>query len=264
MIRGDSVVSGVAGGTIRFGISRSHGGDRILDGARRFTEVISELVNEKVRLHVAFDYNDLLRAFLAGGVEIAWLSPLVLVRAMMKAAHLAAVCERGGELTYRSALLVRDDSTYAAIEDLSGARAVWGDPSSASGHVFPRLHLSKRAVTLGSERFAGSFAQACAQVQRGEADVCAIFMHGETPPASLRVLELSGPIPPDGFVIGPQLGAAEQTRLTTALHGLHALDEGKVALRLLVQAQRLVAPTDEVQRAIGSLVSILTSARPEV
>ncbi len=247
----------------RFGISRSHGGDQVLEGARLFSGALGAAIDGRVRLHVAFDYADLLRAFLDGTVEVAWLSPIVLVQALARSAHLAAVCERHGELTFRSALLVQQRSRFETVQDLMGCRAAWVEPSSASGHVLPRLLLTRAGVQLGAETFAGSFVQARALVERDEADVCATFVHGDAPNApheGLRILSLTESIPNEGIVLGAGLDEAERLRLTTALHGLHTTSEGELALRALFQAARLVAPTDGFRKAIVELTTLLRPA----
>src|SRR5258706_12882136 len=93
-----------------------------------------------VTLHVAYDYRALLERFLQRHIELAWMPPLIQAQ-VDEVGELVAVCERAGVAAYRAALVVRVDSRYQTLSDLRGARAAWTDPGSASGDVFPRLHL---------------------------------------------------------------------------------------------------------------------------
>jgi len=156
---------------LRFGISRHHGGLQLVAGARRFAEALAGSLKIPVKLTVAPDYDKLLEGVLIGGIEVAWMPPLLHARAVSEGALLAAVSERAGGLAYRSALLVKDSSVYRAVADLKGARAAWADRSSASGYLFPRLHLQATGLDprrdLQSEKFLGSPALACAAVAGG-------------------------------------------------------------------------------------------------
>src|SRR5688572_368042 len=112
---------------LRFGISRKHGGDRVLDAARLFTDVIAASLKARVKLMVSFDYEHLLKTVIGGGLEIAWLPPLIYAQAQARAGMSVVVCSRNGRLTYRSAILVREDSPYRVPTDLRGARVAWTD-----------------------------------------------------------------------------------------------------------------------------------------
>ena len=253
---------------IRFGVSRNHGGLQLLDGARALAEALGGALGETVRLTIAFDYVHLLRNFSSGAIDVAWMPPLLHAQAAREGGTLAAVCQRHGKLTYRSALIVRSSSSYRTITDLAGARVAWVDRGSASGYVFPRLHLAKRGVELVRETFEGSPVAACAAVAKGEADVCACFAPDTSDAeaqladfratvgqsaSALRILDVTEPIPPDGIALGGHVAAREQTRLRVALLALHQTSVGAHALKTLLQAERLVAPTDEVLRALKTL-----------
>jgi ABC-type phosphate/phosphonate transport system substrate-binding protein len=200
------------------------------------------------------------------GVELAWLPPLLEVRAAEAGARVVAVGERGGALVFRSALLVRADSPHRTLSDLVGARAAWNDRASASGYLFPRLHLASAgfnlARDLASESFLGSPSSAMAAVADGRADLCACFVRSasadpsralddvqrEFPAARwrLRVLAVTDVIPPDGMVVPASVDKETATKLRAALLGLHETPAGASALQALLGADRLVKPTEEV------------------
>jgi phosphate/phosphite/phosphonate ABC transporter binding protein len=279
------------GRPLRFGVSRHHGGQQLVDGARRFASVLGEALKRPLQLVVASDYDRLLEGVLIGGIDLAWMPPLLHSRAVAEGALLAAVSERRGERTYRSALLVRDDSRFRALADLSGARVAWTDRSSASGYLFPRLHLEAAGIDpvhdLDGESFLGTPARACAAVVAGEADLCACYVSdvdgaswsraraaddarglaraqaamldqvrdavGEAAAAGLRVLDVTDAIPPDGLVLGAPLDGWEQARLRDALLALHRSPDGADAIRGLLHADRLAPVTGDVARPVERL-----------
>lgn len=267
------------GAGLTFGISRSHAGRDLDAGARQFADALGARVGRKVVVTITPDYERLLEGVLLGGVSVAWMPPLLHVRAAQKGAPLACVSQRAGALAYRSALVVRADSHRTTVRSLRGARVAWADPSSASGYLFPQLHLLAAGVDprydLAGERFYGSAAAACRAVVEGEADVSACYISdaagaarddhwrvahvelrqslGEAIGSDLRVLDVTDPIPPDGMVLAPPLDGRVQAAVRDALLSLHEDDAGARALRNLLQAERLMPVTGEVVKIIARL-----------
>ncbi|MGZ3443891.1 MAG: phosphate/phosphite/phosphonate ABC transporter substrate-binding protein [Polyangia bacterium] len=266
-------------GTLTFGISRSHAGHDLDTGARLFAEALSARAGRRVAVSITPDYERLLDGVLIGGISIAWMPPLLHVRAADKGAPLAAVSQRGGALAYRAALLVRADSHRTTVRSLRGARAAWADPYSASGYLFPQLHLQAAGVDprydLAVEAFHGSAAAACRAVVDGDAEVSAHFISdaagarshdhwklghlelrqalGDHVGGQLRILDVTDPIPPDGMVLAPPLDGRIQAALRDALLSLHEDPAGARALRQLLQAEQLMPVTGDVVKIIARL-----------
>jgi phosphonate transport system substrate-binding protein len=250
--------------TIRFGISRSHGGVQLAAAARRFSELLQSRLARPVTSLVTRDYDHLIEGVSTAGIDLAWMPPLAHARSD---GLLAAVAQRGGAVTYRAALLVRADSTFRTLADLRNARAAWTDHTSASGYLFPRLHLQASSVTPAAESFQGSAASAMAAVTDGRADVCACFIRNDAgehaledvarsfPQAAwrLRVLDVTDSIPPDGLVLSPDIEGNLQARLRDLLLRLHEDDPGATALRDLFGAEKLVPVTAQIARVIDRL-----------
>jgi ABC-type phosphate/phosphonate transport system substrate-binding protein len=243
---------------MRFGVSRAHGGPRLQDGTRLLVAALEGALDEPVALTLCADYESLLKALLDGELELAWLPPLLQEQAVAGGAHLVAVSERRGARVFRSALLVRAESAYQSLADLQGARAAWSDRHSAASHRFPLAHLQSHGITLAREDWMGSPLAAATAVVEGGADVCAGFVSdacGEDralaqaevqktlAPAGelLRVIDVTGPIPPDGMVVGTKIGAKLAGNITRALLTLHLAPAGRAALTVLMGADKLVA-----------------------
>jgi phosphate/phosphite/phosphonate ABC transporter binding protein len=267
------------GAPLTFGISRSHAGHDLDAGARQFADALAARVGRKVAVTITPDYERLLDGLLVGGISVAWMPPLLHVRATQKGAPLACVTQRAGALAYRAALVVRADSHRTTVRSLRGARAAWADPYSASGYLFPTLHLQAAGVDprydLAGEKFHGSAAAACRAVVDGDADVAAHFISdaagaardgdwhlarlelrhalGDAVGSELRVLDVTDPIPPDGMVLAPPLDGRLQAGLRDALLSLHDDAAGARALHALLQAERLMPVTGDVVKIIARL-----------
>jgi ABC-type phosphate/phosphonate transport system substrate-binding protein len=242
---------------------------------------IAASLGSRVTPHVANDYDELLGTVVASRVDCAWLPPLLQARAVGAGARLVALSQRGGWLTFRSALLVRKDDPVQSAGALRGVRAAWRDRHSASGYLFPRLELATLGAppekAFAKESFYNSVTEAAAAVAHGEADLCTCFV---TDPAarnpqraqseiartlgelanSLRVLHVTAPIPPDGFVVSPRMPATDATEVTRALLALDGTEAGRLALAEALQAERL-APVNETLEKILRTWSDAASAR---
>jgi phosphonate transport system substrate-binding protein len=259
--------------TLRFGLSRHHGGAELSARAARFAAALGAATGAPTRVVMTADYDRLLEGLRVGGVDVAWMPPLLLAHAAEMGALLAALCRRGGALAYRSAILVRREAQWRSAADVAGARAAWGDPASASGHLAPRQHLVARGGPprrlFAGERCFGSAREAAAAVARGDADLCACYVGaasddperaladaqrvlGETASA-LQVLEVTAPLPADGMVLAAPLDGWRQAALRDALLALHERPAGARAIADLLEAERLAPVSDEARRAIEAL-----------
>lgn len=240
---------------IRFGLSRAHSGAKLVEGARLLAAALEGQLDSPVSLTVSDDYEQVLEAILKNELDVAWMPPLLHERAGAGGAHLVALSQRGGALQFRSALLVRRESSYQSLADLAGARAAWSDRHSASGHLYPKQHLGK--LRLGAETMFGAPLDAMNAVVDGRADLCAAFVSDAagrdhalaeneiraafSPVAEgLRVLDVTGAIPPDGIVVAAGVDPKERVRIAKALEKLHQAPAGKAALSVLMGAERLV------------------------
>jgi phosphate/phosphite/phosphonate ABC transporter binding protein len=259
---------------VRFGLSFSHGGANLERGGHLFADALRAGLGFPVELEVAVDYQRLINGVLTGEIDIAWMPPMLHIRASAQGAALIAVAERRGSLFYRSALLVPVESPRTSIENLRGARAAWTDRSSASGYLFPRLHLRNRGVEprqeLESETFFGSTGAACDAVLDGRADFCACFVGDAAagdltiaeadiarvygPKAKrLRVLEVTEAIPPDGIMVMGALTPSAQKHTRDVLLKIHRRAAGREALQMLMNAERLVPVSRDVELLIDRI-----------
>lgn len=258
---------------IRFGVSKSHGGPRPEEAVSTFCAVVGTHAKGVIEPVVTADYDELTTKVIDGSIQFAWMSAIAHTRATKRGAVLTAVTERQGSITYRSALVVRVDSVYVGLAGLRGVRVAWTDPSSAGGHVFPRLHVQHAGIDprrdFASEKFYGSTRAALDAVAEGKADLCACYVRSSSadpdvalndverviPGASdaLRVIGVTDQIPPDGIVSSARLDPLAGAQLRDVLLDLHNHPAGRSALEQLMQADRLRGVSNDVLRIIARL-----------
>jgi phosphonate transport system substrate-binding protein len=263
--------------TFRFGISRSHAGPQLLESAKRFAAVVGGVIRRSPRVIVARSYEHMEEGVLTGGIDVAWMPPLIQLRMIDAGADLSVVSERQGAVVYRSALLVAADSAYQRVADLRRARMAWSDRYSASGYLFPLLQLRAAGIDeseLSSQSFAGSATSAVTAVLDGRADVCSVHVSNEAAESPqralvdvraqwpqiesrLRVLAVSDAIAPDGMILGSALQGGFGAHVRDVLLGLHHSDEGRESLRQLLQADRLAPVTANVVRTLTALQKLV-------
>ncbi len=69
---------------------------------------------------------------------------------------------------YFGCILTRTDSGVDRVSDLTGKTFAFSDETSTSGHIFPRILLQRRAVSLGHDYFAGGHANVVQAVWDGK------------------------------------------------------------------------------------------------
>lgn len=213
--------------TLRVGIARNSGATvgsvsaaavmlaRLDELCRR----LGSALQTRVIAAPAESYEELGREAGEGNTELAWLPPVIGSRLVQAGRVLPIVLPlRRGKATFHTALFVRDDSKLTHLGEVSGARAAWVDPSSASGYAVIRaaLRSSGRRVSqlFASERFEGSHQAVVRAVLEGRADTGATYchteagrgiVHGGWGDARVRVLLDYGPIPADVLAVGMQV-----------------------------------------------------------
>jgi ABC-type phosphate/phosphonate transport system substrate-binding protein len=180
------------------------------------------------------DYPSLLGAVEAGGVDFAWLAPIVALRAMASLRVVPIVMPvRRGVASFHSALFSSVGSPIVRPPDLVGVRAAWVERESASGHLLIRAALRARGIDLAQafseERFHGSHEAVVRAVIDGTADVGATYLHHDHSGSGVlragwgdervQIVARVGPIPSDVIGAGVHVPAREIRAVRDALSG---------------------------------------------
>ncbi len=220
--------------------------------------------------------NQLARALAKGEVDVGWISPTLLLMDP-GLAHVVPLLSsvRQGAACFHALLFCSTRIDAESVDDLRGAHAAWVAPSSAAGYLVPRLSLARKGYDLhevfGDESFHDTHGKVAKAVLRGKADVGATYGHfsrgdaerGELvgagfiehgPFASIRILDVSGPIPADMIVARPEVPIPQRIAFAAALARLAHDPVGGDPLSRVIGAEDFRAVTTDALTELQSLM----------
>jgi phosphonate transport system substrate-binding protein len=235
-----------------------------------FADYLEQQLDVSVELFVAADYAGVVAALAGERIDMAYLGGLTYVQAEQQVPLTPLVTEvdrETGTGRYLSAIVVRDDSPYATVADLvaAGGTVAFGDVSSTSGSLYPRMMLVDAGVDCDAQRvdecpplervyFTGGHDAAALAVVGGEADAAGLelrILHrmereGTVEQGALRVID-QREVQGYPWVMRTALGAQAVAEVTDAFL---AIDDP--ALLDLLRAQRYepvaAADYDEIRQ----------------
>lgn len=186
-----------------------------------------------VQVDILPTYRDVALAIERGETDLAWAPPAVCARVRGSVRSVLTVV-RYGASGCRAALVARAGSGIRELRDLAGLRASWVDPLSTSGYLMVLAHLRDAGLDaerlFASQRFAGSYRDALADVIAHRADVSSFFVVAESvektlveirdvvgSTAPLELVCMTAPAPYDALVVpklAPDSRALEQRLLS--------------------------------------------------
>jgi phosphonate transport system substrate-binding protein len=276
------------GGPIRVGVAVPEGTREAGHAMRArldvFCEALATAVGVRVIVYGLAHYKDLLGAMHEGGIDVAWLPPVVALHAAARGRTIPiAIPVRHGSATFSSALFTRPGAHLKRPADLVAVRAAWVDRQSAAGYLVIRAALRAQGVDLdrafSAEVYLGSHEAVVQAVLSGAADVGATFVHLDQArhvvvhagwgAATPQVIAYGGPIPSDVIAasirtsvpiirkvqralceVGP-FGAVSEREPRSSRNAPRAL---AVAAEKLFGAEGFVAPTAEHLEPLSRLL----------
>ncbi|MGY1740001.1 MULTISPECIES: PhnD/SsuA/transferrin family substrate-binding protein [unclassified Blastococcus] len=222
--------------------------EREPDELGRLYRAVAERMSDPLRLQVAYvpaaDYDESMRRFRTGGVDLSWFPGLAGVRARLLAPGAVPLVRRDVDTDQRSVFVVGVAAGLTPSPDLSplaGRPFAYGEASSVSGRLMPAWFLREQGVDPagfpGGPVLAGSHEAVVDRVAGGAVDAGVL---------SARVwdeLRAAGRVPPEVveyarteayadhcWLMHPQLparlGGDIGARLTGWFTGLSATDPG--------------------------------------
>ncbi|TMW72736.1 phosphate/phosphite/phosphonate ABC transporter substrate-binding protein [Alteribacter natronophilus] len=185
-----------------------------------------EYLEDRLGIEVEFfhgtDYTAMIEAMRAGHVHTAHFGPFAYVLANERADIEAFSMGINSleDAAYNSIIIALEDSGIDTLEDLEGKDFAWVDPTSASGHLFPKAHIiNELGMTndevddmFGNVVFAGGHDSAFISVLNGDVDAAGVAdfiignledTHGDHPNYdNIKIVSTSGDIPrgPDAYL----------------------------------------------------------------
>jgi phosphonate transport system substrate-binding protein len=194
----------------------------------------------EVKPFVATDYNGIIEALRSKKLDIALLGPFSYVLATtvadVEAFALLETQKQGA--TYRSVIIARKDHGVASLKDLAGKTFAFVDPSSTSGHLFPKAALIKAGYNpdtfFSRVIFSGGHDASAIAVQNGKVDAAAIadalletaYSRGMLKQDEVAVVWTSEPIPGAPIVYRRDLPADLKAKIRASFAQIHDMPWG--------------------------------------
>ena len=229
-----------AAGVLNVGLLPSEDPRLVVSDNQVLLDHLHNSLQLEVKPFVAIDYNGIIEALRAKKLDVAFLGPFSYVLASTVAdVEAFAVMETQKQgASYRSVIIARKDHNIGSLKDLAGKTFAFVDPSSTSGHLFPKAGLIKAGYDpdryFSRVIFSGGHDASAIAVQNGKVDAAAVadallepaFKRGALNQADIAVIWTSEPIPGAPFVYRRDLPEDLKAKLRTALSQIHDMPWG--------------------------------------
>jgi len=170
----------IAADVLNVGLVPSEDANVVIADNKPFLDVLGRALQMEVKPFIATDYNGVIEALRSKRLDIAFMGPFSYVLAVSVAdVEAFAVAETSKQTTtYRAYIIARKDRGIRSLADLKGRTFAFVDPTSTSGHLFPKAALFK--IGFDPDRdfsrviFAGGHDAVAIAVQNGKVDAGAI------------------------------------------------------------------------------------------
>lgn len=195
---------------ITVGLIPSEDSRAMIAQSKPMMDKLSQALGIPVKPFVAADYNGVIEALRSKRLDVAYLGPFSYVLGASVAnieAFAVAETKKAGRTSYQSYVITHKDSGIKSVADLKGKNFAFVDPSSTSGHLFPKAGLIKAGFNpdkdFGRVIFSGSHDSSAIAVQNKKIDAAAVadrileaaFNKGIAKREDIVVIWKSDPIP---------------------------------------------------------------------
>lgn len=167
--------------TLRVGLIPSEDSRAMISNSQAMMDMLSKALGMPVQPFVAADYNGVIEALRSKRLDVAYLGPFSYVLGTTVAdieAFAVAETKKAGRSFYHSQVITHKDTGIKTVADLKGKTFAFVDPSSTSGHLFPKAGLMKAGFNpdkdFGRVIFSGSHDSSAIAVQNRKVDAACI------------------------------------------------------------------------------------------
>ncbi len=235
-------------------------------------DYLSEQLGREVELAVPTSYPAVVEAMTSGELDLAYFGGLTYVQARNQADVTPLVTEinpRTGDTTYRSVIIVPDESDIQEVGEIAGRTFAFGSANSTSGSLYPAILLQEAGIDYRTDleefTYTGGHDATAQAVSNGGVDAGGIEdrilyrleEEGAVDEETIRVVEESDPIEGYPWAVRAALSDDLKEQIAQAFLGI----EDPALLDLLrAQGYERVEPEDydyveERARALGLLTS---------
>ncbi|WP_041943503.1 phosphonate ABC transporter substrate-binding protein [Variovorax paradoxus] len=163
------------------GLIPSEDSRAMIANSQAMMDMLSKALGFAVKPFVAADYNGVIEALRSKRLDVAYLGPFSYVLGATVAdieAFAVAETKKAGRTFYYSQIVTHKDTGIKTVADLKGKTFAFVDPSSTSGHLFPKAGLMKLGFNtdkdFGRVIFSGSHDSSAIAVQNKKVEAAAI------------------------------------------------------------------------------------------
>nr|WP_235514808.1 phosphate/phosphite/phosphonate ABC transporter substrate-binding protein [Acidovorax sp. Root217] len=216
---------------LNVGLIPSEDSRAMIANSQAMMDMLSKSLGMPVKPFVAADYNGVIEALRSKRLDVAYLGPFSYVMGTTVApieAFAVAETKKAGRAFYHALIVAHKDSGIKTVADLKGKTFAFVDPTSTSGHLFPKAGLMKEGFNtdkdFGRVIFSGSHDSNAVAVQNKKIEAVAIadrildaaIAKGLAKREDLVVVWKSDPIPESPTVWRKDLDPALKKRVQAA------------------------------------------------
>lgn len=264
---------------ISIGFNPAENAEAVEMNGKAFADYYKQKTGVQVKTFIATDYTALIEALRSGRIHFAFLPPFSFVKAEKIAdAVVLMKAVRRGQPHFFSTVIVRADKGFNKIEDLKGKNIAWVDPSSSSGHIFPKAALmAKKNIDpetfFGKQIFAGSHDALVLAVLNGTVDAGATFSNdakGEDGSwnrylkgddvKKIKAIFVTDPIPADTMATSQKIMKEHQKsvdQLVKTMTEMGKTEEGKKIFKAMYQIDSMVVAKSSDFEPVRSAAKLL-------
>jgi phosphonate transport system substrate-binding protein len=263
-----ALLAGTAGAqsVLNFGLVPSEDPRIVVGNNKPLIDHLSRTLGMEVKPFVATDYNGVIEALRAKKLDIALLGPFSYVLAASVAdaeAFALPETERQGA-SYHAVIIARRTEGIRSLKDLAGKTFAFVDPTSTSGHLFPKAGLIKAGINpdqfFSRVIFSGGHDASAIAVQNGKVDAAAIadallenaLKRGMVKQEDVQVVWTSDPIPGAPIAYRRDLPADLKAKLRASFAQIRDMSWGPQAT-----VKRWVPTTDGAYDVVRDTAKVL-------
>jgi len=211
--------------TLRIGILPDEREEVLRERYTPLFEFLSQETGHPYELLIPNSYEDLLRKFGEGQIDLAYFGGVTFMKANSDYDAVPLVM-RDVDSRFTSVLVVAGDKTF---EELQGKRFSFGSKLSTSGHLMPRHFLQvERGVNpekyFRSIRYSGKHDRTAYWVRDGEVDagmvnseiIRKMFADGRLRPGDIRIIWTTPPYPDYVWTLHPRIHPVDSEKIQQA------------------------------------------------
>lgn len=260
--------------SLRVGLIPNQAPDAVKAQYEPFRAYLAERLKQPVELFVATDYAGVVEAMASDRLDVAYFGGLSYVQAEQRAKIYPIVTEvdQSTQTTkYHAVIIVNSASPIKTVAELKGKKFAFGDISSTSGSLYPRIMLDQAGIGgfTNPEQFiySGGHDATTLAVQNDTVDAGGVeerimerlIAQGRVDRSKITIIERSRPIEGYPWVVREAINTDLVGRIMDAFMGI--TDATLLRLMRAVRYERVTAKDYDEIRTEAKRLGLLTPAR---